>query len=384
MINIVSEQDCCGCSACAERCPKSCISMLEDQEGFLYPVVDKEKCVNCHLCEQVCPVLDKTEAYSDSFAYAAKNRNEDERLNSSSGGLFIVLAKYFLVHGGIVFGAVFDSNFEVYHTYSSDLDGVKSMMRSKYVQSNIRSSYIDCENFLKQGKKVLFTGTPCQIDGLRHFLKKEYDNLLTVEVICHGVPSPGVWRMYLKQFFLNHEFSYKDNLSLSFREKQKYGWKHFGFSVCRESDFLFSVPAFENPYIKGFLSNLYLRPSCHHCPSKGGRSGADLTIADFWGIESVMPDFDDDKGTGLLIVHSKKGKEILPMLNLDSHEVSLEKAIVCNSAYIQSVEAHPKRGTFFALFHKHALSIAQMVDKCLRLSFVERLKNKLISKFLCV
>ena len=198
MINIVSEQDCCGCSACAERCPKSCISMLEDQEGFLYPVVDKEKCVNCHLCEQVCPVLDKTEAYSDSFAYAAKNRNEDERLNSSSGGLFIVLAKYFLVHGGIVFGAVFDSNFEVYHTYSSDLDGVKPMMRSKYVQSNIRSSYIDCENFLKQGKKVLFTGTPCQIDGLRHFLKKEYDNLLMVDVICHGVPSPGVWRRYLR------------------------------------------------------------------------------------------------------------------------------------------------------------------------------------------
>ena len=190
--------------------------------------------------------------------------------------------------------------------------------------------------------------------------------------------------MYLKQFFLNHEFSYKDNLSLSFREKQKYGWKHYGFSVCRESDFLFSVPAFENPYIKGFLSNLYLRPSCHHCPSKGGRSGADLTIADFWGIESVMPDFDDDKGTGLLIVHSKKGKEILPMLNLDSHEVSLEKAIVGNSAYIQSVEAHPKRETFFVLFHKNALSVASIIDKCLRLSFVERLKNKLISKFLCV
>lgn len=188
----VSKTDCCGCSACAERCPKSCISMLEDQEGFLYPVMDKDKCVNCHLCEQVCPVLDKTADYSDSFAYAAKNRNEEERLNSSSGGLFIVLAKYFLAHGGIVFGAVFDSNFGVYHTYSSDLDGVRHMMRSKYVQSNMRSSYIDCENFLKQGEKILFTGTPCQIDALRHFLKKEYDNLLMVDVICHGVPSPGV------------------------------------------------------------------------------------------------------------------------------------------------------------------------------------------------
>jgi coenzyme F420-reducing hydrogenase beta subunit len=359
--------------------------MLEDQEGFLYPVVDKEKCVNCHLCEQVCPVLDKTADYFDSFAYAAKNRNEGERLNSSSGGLFIVLAKYFLLHGGIVFGAVFDSNFEVYHTYSSDLDGVKPMMRSKYVQSNMQSSYIDCENFLKQGKKVLFTGTPCQIDGLRHFLKKEYDNLLMVDVICHGVPSPGVWRRYLREnIFSKYKNSSNSDFAISFREKYNYGWKNYGFTVRQNNNLLYSVPVFDDPYMKGFLSNLYLRPSCHHCPSKGGRSGADLTIADFWGIESVMPDFDDDKGTGLLIVHSKKGKEILPMLNLDSHEVSLEKAIVCNSAYIQSVEAHPKRGTFFALFHKHALSIAQMVDKCLRLSFVERLKNKLISKFLCV
>lgn len=194
MIHITDKSKCCGCNACVQRCPKQCIAMREDEEGFLYPKVDVAVCIDCGLCEKVCPVINQNVPKEPLQVFAAKNKNEDQRLRSSSGGVFILLAENIIKQGGVVFGARFDKNWEVEHGYAETLEELEPLMRSKYVQSRIGNTYKEAEMFLKQGRKVLFVGTSCQIAGLHKFLRKEYENLLTVDFICHGVPSPGVWR----------------------------------------------------------------------------------------------------------------------------------------------------------------------------------------------
>ena len=249
MIRIIDKSKCCGCNACVQRCPKQCISMREDEEGFLYPYVDIPSCVDCGICEKVCPVLNLEEPRKPLQVFAAKNKNEDQRLRSSSGGIFILLAEQTICEGGVVFGARFDKNWEVEHCYAETLEELEPLMRSKYVQSRIGNTYKEAERFLKGGRKVLFVGTSCQIAGLHRFLKRDYDNLLTVDFICHGVPSPGVWRKYLGEIEncipSRSEVAGKNTVlsfslksmpvitGIDFREKQLggYCWKKYGFVV---------------------------------------------------------------------------------------------------------------------------------------------------------
>lgn len=188
MIRIVDKRDCCGCSACVQRCPKHCITLQEDAEGFLYPYVDESSCIDCGLCEKVCPMLHSGEPRKPLVVYAARNRNEKVRLQSSSGGVFTALAETVVHEGGVVFGVCFDEKWEVVHTYADNCDELVKFRGSKYVQSKMGDCYQQVETFLKAGRKVLFSGTPCQIRGLKLFLRKEYENMLAVDVICHGVP----------------------------------------------------------------------------------------------------------------------------------------------------------------------------------------------------
>lgn len=199
MINIIEKKDCCGCSACVSICPKHCITMSLDNEGFLYPQVDNESCIDCGLCEKVCLVLNQGKECKPFQVYAAKNINEEIRMKSSSGGIFTLLAEQILHEGGVVFGARFNADWEVIHDYTETKEGLAAFRGSKYVQSRLGDSFCQAEHFLRQGRKVMFTGTPCQIAGLKLFLRKTYDNLLTVDFICHGVPSPGVWKKYLEE-----------------------------------------------------------------------------------------------------------------------------------------------------------------------------------------
>lgn len=199
MIDIKEKKECCGCNACAQRCPKSCITMREDSEGFLYPEVDKEICIDCGICEKVCPVMYQGNKRKPLAVYAVKHKNNEIRLSSSSGGVFTALAESVIDEGGVVFGAKFDDNWCVVHSYSETKEGLAAFRGSKYLQSRIGDSFKKVECFLKANRKVLFSGTPCQIAGLKRFLRKEYDNLLTVDFVCHGVPSPGVWREYLNE-----------------------------------------------------------------------------------------------------------------------------------------------------------------------------------------
>ena len=217
-------EDCCGCSACAQTCPRQCIRMIPDSEGFEYPHVDLTACIDCGLCSLVCPVLKQNTAKTPLQAYAAKNNDEETRRLSSSGGVFTSLAESVLKRGGVVFGASFDRNWDTVHTYTGNIDGLSAFRGSKYTQSRIGTSYRDAETFLNEGREVLFSGTPCQIAGLKGFLRKDYSRLFTVEILCHGVPSPKVWQKYLDGRKKKHHCS--RIIRINFRDKGK-GWKRY-------------------------------------------------------------------------------------------------------------------------------------------------------------
>lgn len=409
MINITNKKDCCGCSACVQRCPKQCISLHEDNEGFLYPHVNTNDCINCGLCEKVCPWLNRQNKLQPLEVLAVKNRNEEERMASSSGGVFIALAKKVIADGGVVFGAVFDEKWEVKHTYAEKIEDVKPMMGSKYLQSRIENSYKDAEKFLKDGRLVLFTGSPCQITGLHNYLRTDYSNLLSIDFLCHGVPSPGVWRKYLNEAFDRSEISptsekkaasysptsltYKIK-NIEFRNKTFRGWKNFSLvingtlSETGGNSLLLSESFHQNPYMRGFLSDVYLRPSCYKCKCKNGISHSDITIGDFWGAPKTMPDFDDDKGIGLVLVNTNKGKVIFDSLDMDVRKTTIENARISNGGFNDNTAEHPNRKIFFSMY-QNSIDFIPNINKILKMSFfkrgvtkIKRFIHKIIRKFI--
>lgn len=297
-----------------------------DKEGFLYPQVDVTRCIDCGKCEKVCPELVEAGEGKATGVYAAKNPDDEVRRASSSGGIFTLLAKYVLAENGVVFGARFDKDWNVVHDYTESKEGLGAFRGSKYVQSRTGETFKQAERFLKAGRKVLFSGTPCQIMGLKRYLRREYDNLLTVDFVCHGVPSPLVWRKYIEETLvrqdekiqfrptLNHLFSDEMPLieGISFRDKCL-GWEKFSFALTlskvttagEKNTVSLSSIFYDNAYMQAFLANLTLRPSCYACPAKCGRSGSDVTLGDFWGIGKIAPELDDDRGCSLLIIKSR-------------------------------------------------------------------------------
>lgn len=364
MILILDKAHCCGCSACASACPKQCITMIEDNEGFLYPKVNEGICINCGLCEKVCNMLHPYEGHEPKKVLAAINKHEEIRLKSSSGGIFHILAERTIRNGGVVFGARFDKNWQVVIDYAEDMEGVEAFMGSKYVQSRIEHAYIDVKRFLAEGRDVLFSGTPCQVAGLRKFLCKHYENLLTVDFICHGTPSPKVWRIYLNEVVNRSQVIN----SVEFRNKTK-GWKNFSFKLrYNEEDNSISMlsPFQQNHYMKAFLQDISLRPSCYSCKAKGGSSHSDITIADFWGINTIFPEMDDDKGTGLVFSNTEKGQERLDLslTQMNVAETTYEQIKPLNPACYRSPKIHPKRREFFERLDDE--NIIDLINDCTR------------------
>lgn len=326
--------------------------MKEDEEGFLYPVVDTAYCIDCGLCEKVCPVIHQDAPREPKRVYAAKNPDDGIRMSSSSGGVFTLLAEQVIARGGVVFGARFDEQWEVVHGYTETIEGLAAFRGSKYVQSRIGESYRDAERFLQAGKKVLFSGTPCQVAGLRRYLRKGYDNLLTVDFICHGVPSPGVFRHYLKEM---KEMIIRKNRvesvlikDISFRDK-RLGWKKYSFSLTfsmfpkrgGEKVVIHSENKYKNTFLKGFLRDLYLRPSCYKCPAKAFKSGSDVTIGDFWAINTYLPGENDHRGYSLCMDHVNI-KLPCTVYKFNKNDVyKTNRAIYCSS------KAHKYRENFF-------------------------------------
>lgn len=390
MINFSNKQDCCGCHACMQKCPKHSITMKMDEEGFLYPNVDKTTCVDCGLCEKVCPVLIKWKVSLPLQVFAAKNNDDSICKNSSSGGVFFLLAEKTIMDGGVVFGARFDRLWDVEHAYTENIEGITQFMGSKYVQSRIGNTYQKAEEFLKAGRQVLFTGTPCQIAGLKHYLRREYDNLLCVDVICHGSPSPGVWRDYLRSIIspvgrkntvsssnyspLSERYALQIK-GISFRDK-RLGWKKFSFVLhtsqggsrsegnsVSPSIKTFSEPVYKSLWMRSMLHNFMLRPSCYNCPARKGSSGSDILLGDFWGINRCYPEFYSEKGVSLVLAYTEKGKAIIQSFGLILHNATYADALDCNANIEQSEKMPDFRNTFFESCNKIG-SVNSMIKTC--------------------
>lgn len=320
--------------------------MQQDGEGFFYPKVDTSVCIDCHLCERVCPVNNQSVERKPLGTFAAKSLIDDVRIQSSSGGLFTLLAEHTIEQGGIVFGVRWDEEWNVRHDYTETEEELVKFRSSKYLQSIIGDSYLKVEKFLKEGREVMFTGTPCQIAGLKHFLRKEYDNLLTVEVICHSVPSADVWQQYLSEKLQSLKWDKSDIRHISFRDKRT-GWKGYSFTIENKKSEVYTELGSKNSFMRGFLADLYTRPSCHACPAKQLRSGSDITLGDFWGIESLMPKIDDNRGVSAVLANTEKGCKALNDLPMQIYPLSYEELIKRNSALIRSVTGPKNRAEFF-------------------------------------
>ena len=376
MIRICNKKLCSGCSACASICPRGCIAMIEDNEGFLYPSIDDKTCINCGLCDKICHELHPYEKKEYLDIYAAINNNEFIRLKSSSGGLFSSLAESTISKDGVVFGARFDDSWQVVIDYTESMNGIAAFVGSKYVQARISTAYRDAERFLKDGREVLFTATPCQIAGLKHFLRREYENLTTIDFVCHGTPSPKVWRRYLKE---NIQKEYSKLNNISFRDKCQEGWDRYHFTVVYENK-LVSSYHWDNHYMKAFLSNISLRPSCYQCMAKGGCSHSDLTTGDFWGINNVSSSFNDNKGVGIVIVNTAKGDRLLDsFLDIKKIKVESDFALKDNICYKQSVLPHPNREHFFKWLDK-APSLVTHIEKELYVCNESKVRDFLIKR----
>ena len=324
MVELKSNK-CCGCSACVNICPKQCIHMKPDEEGFTVPEVNKSECISCSLCEKVCPALNEDRENTANTkcidAFYGYNINEPQRLMSSSGGVFVLLAQSVLKNNGIVYGAALTEDcYRIEHIPITTNEQLNRILGSKYVQSTLEYQFKEIKQALEEEKQVLFCGTPCQVSGLQGYLNKQYTNLLCVDFICHGVPSQKAWKSYLS--YLESKYGQKIT-SFSFRNKDT-GW-HF-FSTCYSfyNNNKIITPFDEDAWGKMFIRNNGLREVCYQCGFKR-ESRADITIADAWGIEQSHPELDDDKGTSLIFVRTRKGSSYVEMISDNMHLIHCDK-----------------------------------------------------------
>lgn len=299
------KKECCGCGACVDVCKAGAIRMVQDKEGFWYPRVNQLKCKKCGQCKQVCPVRNRS-VEKDSRLYLGIQAKEDGvRHSSSSGGIFSLLAQYVFDRQGVVYGAAYNDRMEVMHKEAGNKQQLEQLKRTKYVQSNLNGVYSRIEELLKRDQWVLFCGTPCQAYGLKLFLKKAYEKLIIVDLICYGVPSPGIWSSYVKYLESRHGGRMTD---FSFRDKRNKDNGHTCSYVIDGKEYAESLH--RNLYCKMYFTNYILRPSCHECKFCTVERAGDFTIGDFWGIEKVRPEMDDGMGTSVVIAHTDKAKKV--------------------------------------------------------------------------
>ena len=313
-INKLDKNNCTGCRMCEQICPVKAIEMIENKEGFIEPRVNEDKCINCGLCFKRCPQLNdvKNNRLDEIKVYAAKNKNVKQQKESYSGGIFSILANYVLENKGIVYGCAFNSNLVAEHIAIKSKEELYKLRGSKYIQSNTQNTFSEARNDLNNDKLVLYSGTPCQIAGLKAFLDKDYDNLITVDLVCHGVPSPKLWKKQLEEL---ERKSRKKIKKIKFRDKDSHNWEDYGFSIVWEDNKNKYIPSGYSPYIKSFLEGKICRECCYQCKySKEERVG-DITVADYWGIEKEYPDFYDKNGVSAVIINTKRGELIFEKIN---------------------------------------------------------------------
>lgn len=371
---MVGKELCTGCAACVSVCPTEAIVMEHDPEGFLMPKILQDKCISCRKCDQVCPA-NKDVPPVRSHAFLVQSRDEEVRRRSSSGGAFSALAYLVLRQGGVVFGcAMADDCYSARHVSVENAEGLEKLRGSKYIQSEIGNTFVQAKQALEAGRCVLFSGTPCQIAGLHKYLgEKEYDKLLCVDLICHGTGSPWVWEKYLQE--LEMQYGAKAE-TVNFRDKRD-GWVLFSLACQFANGQEYSSPVTRDLFLRGFVADLYLRRSCYHCKSQGERCQSDITLADFWGVERVVPELADGKGTSLSLVHTEKGREALYALAADCiiQPVPMDQALPAKSPFYGPVPENPLRGKAMAQMRKYPAH--RIIGKYYDTSLMAKIRRKL-------
>lgn len=382
MLEVLEKDKCCGCSACFSACGHHAITMQLDSEGFEYPIISQEVCVDCGLCQSVCPVLQYEnrksirEKNSDAqIGFAARNKNYSQRLISSSGSIFPPIAEWILDNDGLVVGVAYDNDFNVVHKFVESKDELCALQGSKYLQCKAdNDTFKNIRNELKAGRKVLYSGMACQVEGLKSFLRKDYDNLYTIDLICMGIPSYVVWQKYLSAFFGGEKIK-----SINFKEKS-IGWDTFTFRVDTDKR-IFKERGMHNLYLRSMFLSWNMRPSCFQCPFKNAKRISDFTLADAWGVYHSTPDINDNKGLSSVIVHSNKGLELWNILKdkIDSVQVSIDDIAAGNSNLITNKPQTGDRRRFYEILLSNPRTA--FVDLCSikKPSLMHRIMSKMKS-----
>ena len=362
MINIVNKVECCGCEACYNVCPKNCIEMKPDEEGFLYPRVNQDTCINCGLCEKVCPIINHVprEKNANQEAYLMQHKDDEICRESTAGGAFTGIASYVIKKGGIVFGVEMTEDYKVRHTSVETIDDLKKFRNSKYVQSRIGTVFQQVKHELNKGRLVCFSGTPCQVEGLRHFLRKDYENLILVDVVCRAVPSPGVWEKYIQ-----YEVEQKGEMSsIRFRDKTL-GYQYSTMELKNKEEKTYRGSIESQPWLRMFFSGMIIRPSCTDCKFRSRYRNSDFTIWDCFPSYRFDKSFDEKKGTTRVLVHSEKGKTIINAIgnNYMMAEINVNSAVTSVAEMVKSPEYNEKRNEFFEFYN------AKPIDKTLNKYF---------------
>lgn len=348
MIKISDKKDCCGCGACKNVCPGHCIDMKPDHEGFLYPEVDAKQCISCNLCEAVCPIKNVAEDIPfKQDAYIVQIKNERIREESTAGGAFTAIADYIIDNNGIVFGAAYDEEFKVIHTDADSKEKLAKFRNSKYVQSDTNNTFSKVKQLLEKGTMVCYSGTPCQIEGLKSFLRKDYDNLVTVDVVCHAVPSPAIFRKYIQM----QKRKYGDSVSnILFRDKH-YGYKYSTMTIKNaDGKKVYAFGIDTDPMLRAFFSNICDRPACYECSFKKRYRVSDFTIWDCFPVYKFDKSMDDDKGTTRLLVHSDRGRRIFTSIKEQFRYTRVDADELTKNVreMFYSVPVNPERDSFFS------------------------------------
>ncbi len=346
MVTINDKVKCCGCSACANICHKNAIRMVQDAEGFMYPKADASLCNNCGLCEKVCPVTNKEAHKTQDLkkAYLIQHRKKDVLAESTSGGAFTAIAEYVISQGGVVFGAAFDSQFKVIHTSAHTSTELAKFRNSKYVQSDLGDTFCQVKSLLSKGTMVCYSGTPCQIQGLRKYLMKDYENLILVDVVCRAVPSPGVWEKYYQ--YENSKGHIKD---IRFRDK-KLGYQYSTMAIKTQNGKIRREGIESHPWLRMFFSGMIIRPSCSACRFRDPHRISDITIWDCFNVYQLDKRMNEQLGVTRALVHTEKGQDVLGKIcdRIHVHEIAYEDAVKGVKEMRESPAMHPDRRKFFA------------------------------------
>ena len=365
------KENCCGCAACKQVCPTQSITMQEDKYGYIYPVNDEKKCVDCAICIKVCPLNNVVKTCIPHISWAYVSPNDECRMKSASSGAFEALCKAFLQEKDeySVYGCELDDRLQAKHCSINDIKEIDRMKKSKYIQSRIDNEYASVLTDLKEGKKVVFSGTPCQTGALKNYLKNDFENLLTIDFVCHGVPSQKIFSKYIH--YLQKRYRGKVE-SYTFRNKRKVkqNWSNLGVRVDFVNGKRIELEAEEDLYMTGFLSGLFNRESCYMCKFAGLNRNSDITIGDFWGIEKVYPHLTELKtsGTSLVIGNTEKGLDVIQMLDPSAlYSTELNDAVRENGQL-----KHPQKKSLRRDIFLKELSKNKKFDTCMKRAFPEK------------